>query len=314
MKIKIAAIETIFFLSFLLAACSGDGGGSGVVTTGSDAILVSISITPANPSIEKGSSQQFKAIGNYSDNSTKDLTASVTWSSTNPDVATISNTEGSKGLANLINTGTTSIQATSSGSQSFSTLVTVTDTSLSVTKLSAVPENGKITLNWIGRPGSTSYNIYWLTTPGVNKANGNKISGIVSTYTHSGLTNGKTYYYVMTTQYNSGESVESVEVQATPSAVMTVDIIEPSAGDLVGKTLKVFATVKSAYQIYRVNASAGGRIIDLTYDKGSQDFVLPGWYGTISLDGLTGGEKVLTVTASDNTGNSSSASMSINYE
>ena len=47
------------------------------------ASLVSIAVTPANPSIGKGATQQFTATGTYSDSSTQNLTSSVTWSSTN---------------------------------------------------------------------------------------------------------------------------------------------------------------------------------------------------------------------------------------
>jgi hypothetical protein len=41
--------------------------------------LVSISVTPANPSIAKGLTQQFTATGFYTDNSSADLTTSVSW-------------------------------------------------------------------------------------------------------------------------------------------------------------------------------------------------------------------------------------------
>lgn len=43
--------------------------------------LTSIQITPANPSVAAGSTQQFAAMGTFSDGSTSDLTASVTWTS-----------------------------------------------------------------------------------------------------------------------------------------------------------------------------------------------------------------------------------------
>jgi hypothetical protein len=85
------------------------------------ASLVSIAVTPANPSIAKGASQQFTATGTYSDSSTQNLTSSVTWSSTNTAAATIS----SAGLATAAGTGTTTISATS-GSISGSTTLTVT--------------------------------------------------------------------------------------------------------------------------------------------------------------------------------------------
>ena len=45
------------------------------------ASLVSIAVTPANSSLAKGSTQQFTATRTYSDNSTQNLTSSVTWSS-----------------------------------------------------------------------------------------------------------------------------------------------------------------------------------------------------------------------------------------
>ena len=86
-----------------------------------NASLVSIAVTPANPSIAKGATQQFTATGTYSDNSTQNLTSSVTWSSTSTSVATIT----SGGLATGVGTGSTMISATS-GSINGSTNLTVT--------------------------------------------------------------------------------------------------------------------------------------------------------------------------------------------
>src|SRR2546425_236632 len=43
--------------------------------------LVSISVTPTNPSVAKGLTQQFTATGTYNDGSTQDITASVSWAS-----------------------------------------------------------------------------------------------------------------------------------------------------------------------------------------------------------------------------------------
>ena len=59
------------------------------------ASLVSIAVTPANASIAKGTTQQFTATGTYSDSSTQNLTSSVTWTSSNTTVATI--TSGGSG-------------------------------------------------------------------------------------------------------------------------------------------------------------------------------------------------------------------------
>src|SRR6266478_1297801 len=83
--------------------------------------LSSIAVTPANPSIAKGTTQQFTATGTFSDGSTQNLTSTATWSSSNTSVATIN----SAGLASGVATGSTTMQAIS-GSVSGSTTLTVT--------------------------------------------------------------------------------------------------------------------------------------------------------------------------------------------
>ena len=53
--------------------------------------ILSIEIIPNGASIEIGTTLEYKAIGTYSDSSQVDITSLVTWGSTNPGVATISN-------------------------------------------------------------------------------------------------------------------------------------------------------------------------------------------------------------------------------
>jgi hypothetical protein len=104
-----------------------------VLLGNSSASLVSLAATPANQSVIAGNTQQFTATGTYSDNSTKDLTSSVTWISSNPEVAAINNA----GLASSASAGTTTITATFGG-VSGSTMLTVTSagsTSVAVSSL-----------------------------------------------------------------------------------------------------------------------------------------------------------------------------------
>jgi len=86
--------------------------------------LVSISLTPVNPSISTSQAQQFIATGAFSDNSTQAL-ASVTWTSSNTSVATITNDGSNHGVAFGSGAGTTTITATA-GNVSGSTTLTVT--------------------------------------------------------------------------------------------------------------------------------------------------------------------------------------------
>ena len=87
--------------------------------------LVSIAVTPADPSVSLGGQQQFTATGTFSDNSTQNITTTVVWSSATASVATVSNATGSNGLATSVAVGTSTITATS-GSVSGQTTLTVT--------------------------------------------------------------------------------------------------------------------------------------------------------------------------------------------
>ena len=72
-------------------------------------MLSSITVTPATPSLVKLATQQFAATGTYSDNTTKDITTEVTWTSNTTSVATIVSTSG---LATAVDVGTSVITAT----------------------------------------------------------------------------------------------------------------------------------------------------------------------------------------------------------
>lgn len=89
--------------------------------------LVSLSITPANPSIAQNAIQQLRltATGTYSDGSSNDLTASVAWSTSNASVAMVMPNPGIVGVVGTNAAGTTTITGTLS-SVSSSTVVTVT--------------------------------------------------------------------------------------------------------------------------------------------------------------------------------------------
>ena len=66
-----------------------------VFIAGTAPTLISIAVTPTDPTIRTSATQQFTASGTYSNNSTQDITSEVTWASSNSAVATIN----SAGLA-----------------------------------------------------------------------------------------------------------------------------------------------------------------------------------------------------------------------
>jgi hypothetical protein len=89
------------------ASASGISG-STTVTIGSGT-LVSIVLQPANALVGVGTTQQFAAIGTFSDGSTQDVTINSHWSSSVPSVATIANAPINAGLATTFAAGTTTV-------------------------------------------------------------------------------------------------------------------------------------------------------------------------------------------------------------
>jgi hypothetical protein len=73
--------------------------------------LTAIAVTPSNPSVTTGATEQFTATGTYSDGSTANVTSTATWADANKAVATIS----SGGLATGVAVGSTQVTASLSG-------------------------------------------------------------------------------------------------------------------------------------------------------------------------------------------------------
>ena len=101
-----------------ITATSGSVSGSATLT-----VVGSLTLSPGNESVPKAVQQQFTATAVIG--TSQNVTQTVTWSSSNSAVATISNLVGSQGLVNDTGVGTTTITA-SLGSVSASTPLTLT--------------------------------------------------------------------------------------------------------------------------------------------------------------------------------------------
>ncbi len=111
--------------------------GSATLTV-SDAQLASIVVTPAAPSIANGTRQQFTATGHYDDGSDMDITASVTWTSSDAGVSV-----AASGLASSTALGsTTSTLTATKGGVSGSAVLTVKGVTLDA--VSVTPQNRTI--------------------------------------------------------------------------------------------------------------------------------------------------------------------------
>ncbi|MFN7921626.1 MAG: malectin domain-containing carbohydrate-binding protein [Bryobacteraceae bacterium] len=94
------------------------------------------------------------------------------------------------------------------------------------TGLTATRGNGQLTLNWAVSSGATSYNVKRATASGgpyTTVATG--VTG--APYTNTGLTNGTSYYYVVTAVNSSGESTNSAEASNAPFPPIKDDFESP---------------------------------------------------------------------------------------
>jgi fibronectin type 3 domain-containing protein len=93
------------------------------------------------------------------------------------------------------------------------------------TGLTATAGNAQVSLTWTASAGATSYNVKRGTTAG-GPYTTPVASGITTTsYTDTGLTNGTTYYYVVSAVNTNGESANSAQASATPSAPSPTGIV-----------------------------------------------------------------------------------------
>lgn len=88
------------------------------------------------------------------------------------------------------------------------------------TGVSASAGNGQVSLTWTSVAGASSYDVYYATTTNgkTPTSYGDSLNVKGNSFTKTGLTNGTTYYFVITAQSTSGESEPSAVVSATPVA------------------------------------------------------------------------------------------------
>ena len=169
----------------------------------------------------------------------------------------------------------------------------ITASSFSPTGVTATAGNAQVTISWTSVTGATSYNIYWSTTTGVTKTTGTKILNATNPFTHTGLTNGTTYFYVVTAVDANGESAESAQVSATPTstAPTTFTLTITKAGTGTGTVTSSPAGISCGATCAASYNSATSVTLTAAADAGS---TFSGWSG----GGCTGtGTCIVTMNA-----------------
>jgi len=122
--------------------------GSVTLTVNAPAIK-SLAVSSTNARIAQGTNVQFTATGTMTDGSMQNVTALVTWTSSNPSAVSI-NVNGAPGLAMGVTPGSSTITATASGtSGTVSSSAVLTITSATLTSINVTPAAASIPLGTV---------------------------------------------------------------------------------------------------------------------------------------------------------------------
>jgi hypothetical protein len=133
---KTGWLAILLVVGFLCSALTTPGSAHAL---GLPRILLTITVAPVADSIGVGQTEQYTATGNYSDLSTKNLTADVSWSSSDTTAASIS----SGGLTTGLATGLSTITATDPSTSIAGTAILTVIPGTPVSTLSLSPARGR---------------------------------------------------------------------------------------------------------------------------------------------------------------------------
>ncbi len=137
----------------------------------------------------------------------------------------------------------------------------------SPTGVTATAGDGQVTVAWEADETADSHTVYWATAAGASEGR-TAIPEVTTPFDHTGLTNGTTYYYVVTATVGGEESGPSEEVSATPA--LAVPAAPTSVAAVAGNALVAVswdtAADADSYNVYWATASGSGTAGTLNSD------------------------------------------------
>src|SRR5213079_104922 len=265
----------------IMATSEGKSGTSTITVT--PVPVASVEVTPATASVQAGQTVQLTATPKDA-NGAPLSGRTVTWSSSNPAVATVSN----GGLVSGVTPRSATITATSEGKSGTSS---ITVTNVPVATVDVTPPSASV------QAGQT---VQLTATP--RDAGGNPLSGRTVTWSssntagatvsNSGLVSGVTQGSATITATSEGKSGTS-SISVTNVPVATVDVTPPSASVQAGQTLQLTATPKEAN-----GAPLSGRTV--TWSSSNTAVATVSNSGLVS--GVTPGSITISATSEGNSG------------
>jgi uncharacterized protein YjdB len=234
--------------AILLQACSGlprpgssNTSGSGAGGGSATATLTSISVTPASTSVNTSATQAFTATGHYSDNTTKDLTSTAKWSSSNSGVASVS----TAGVAMGVTAGSATITAASGTIQGTASLTVNSAgggaSGPTLTSISITPQITSIAVNTTQQLAATGSYSDGSSKDITTVVAWNSSSGVVASVDVNGLLTGVAAGSATITA-TLGTVTQSLAITVNAPTITSISV---SPGDLtmpIGVSQKYVAT------------------------------------------------------------------------
>jgi hypothetical protein len=174
------------------------------------------------------------------------------------------------------------------------------------TGLTAVSGNLQATLNWNASLGATGYNLKRSTVSGGSYvAVATNLTAL--SYTNTGLTNGVTYYYVVSAQNPAGESTNTLQVSALPGSLNRLGwVATASVGSSPGNAIDGNAGTRwttgvsqANGQWFQVDMGSANTFYQIVLDSSGSSGDYPrGYQVNISNDGINWGSVVTNGTGS----------------
>jgi cellulose 1,4-beta-cellobiosidase len=123
------------------------------------------------------------------------------------------------------------------------------------TALTATAGNAQVSLSWTASAGATSYNVKRaLTAAGPFTTIASNVTA--ASYTNTDLTNGTTYYYVVSAVNAAGQSANSAVASATPAGGVVVPTSDLVVQYRVGDTNALDNQIRPLFNIKNLGSTA----------------------------------------------------------